>query len=174
MFETHDDVMAMFEQFRSVDKADLGTSQALENHALLVMNALDEAISNMDDPEFLIDMLLTTGKTHQRFENFHPAIFWVTRLLHYYYDYRNICQAHTVKLVKWELRQSLCGICNIGKKMFSLQPCRRRRRRNVNAFSRLLITTMSRFSIEVAAKYTTAAIISFCCAAISPQPKDVR
>jgi len=41
------------------------------------MNALDEAITNMDDPEFLIEMLLTTGKTHQRFENFHPEIFWV-------------------------------------------------------------------------------------------------
>jgi len=78
MFETRADVMAMFEQFRSVDKADLGTSQALENHALLVMNALDEAITNMDDPEFLIDMLLTTGKSHQRFENFGMQIFWVS------------------------------------------------------------------------------------------------
>ena len=77
MFETRADVMAMFEQFRSVDKADLGTSQALENHALLVMNALDEAITNLDDPEFLVDMLLTTGKSHQRFENFSMQIFWV-------------------------------------------------------------------------------------------------
>jgi len=77
MFETRADVMAMFEQFRSVDKADLGTSQALENHALLVMNALDEAITNLDDPEFLIDMLLATGKSHQRFENFSMQIFWV-------------------------------------------------------------------------------------------------
>jgi len=81
MFETRADVMAMFEQFRSVDKADLGTSQALENHALLVMNALDEAITNMDDPEFLIDMLLTTGKSHQRFENFGMQIFWVSVVL---------------------------------------------------------------------------------------------
>jgi len=88
MFETRADVMAMFEQFRSVDKADLGTSQALENHALLVMNALDEAITNMDDPEFLVDMLLTTGKSHQRFENFSMQIFWVFVLLlssYYYY-----------------------------------------------------------------------------------------
>ena len=78
MFETRADVMSMFEQFRSVDRADLGTSQALENHALLVMNALDEAITNMDDPEFLIEMLLTTGKSHQRFENFSMQIFWVS------------------------------------------------------------------------------------------------
>ena len=65
----------------SFDKADLGTSQALENHALLVMNALDEAITNMDDPEFLVEMLLTTGKSHQRFENFSMQIFWVSVLM---------------------------------------------------------------------------------------------
>jgi len=77
MFETRADVMSMFEQFRSVDKADLGSSRALENHALLVMNALDEAIANMDDADYLIDMLLTTGKSHRRFDNFSAMIFWV-------------------------------------------------------------------------------------------------
>ena len=78
MFETRADVMAMFEQFRSVDKADLGSNQSLENHALLVMNALDEAIANMDDSEYLIEMLLTTGKSHRRFEQFSTIIFWVS------------------------------------------------------------------------------------------------
>jgi Globin len=77
MFEARSDVMGMFEQFRSVEKADLGSNRSLENHALLVMNALDEAIANMDDPAYLIDMLLTTGKSHQRFENFSSSIFWV-------------------------------------------------------------------------------------------------
>lgn len=77
MFEHRADVMAMFEQFRSVDKADLGSSRSLENHALLVMNALDEAIANMDDPEYLIELLLTTGKSHHRFDNFSTIIFWV-------------------------------------------------------------------------------------------------
>ena len=71
--------MAMFEQFRSVDKADLGSSRSLENHALLVMNALDEAIANMDDADYLIDMLLTTGKSHRRFDNFSASIFLVHR-----------------------------------------------------------------------------------------------
>lgn len=99
MFETREDVMSMFEQFRSVDKVDLGSCRALENHALLVMNALDEAIANMDDEEFLIDMksssltrgvprwheeflidmLLTTGKSHRRFDNFSANIFWVIK-----------------------------------------------------------------------------------------------
>ena len=78
MFETRNDVKVMFEQFRSVEKADLGASRALENHALLVMNALDEAIANMDDPDYLIDMLLVTGKSHRRFEHFSADIFWVS------------------------------------------------------------------------------------------------
>ena len=60
-----------------VDKADLGSSRALENHAVLVMYALDDAIANMDDAEYLIDMLITTGKSHRRFDNFSASIFWV-------------------------------------------------------------------------------------------------
>ena len=87
MFETRSDVKVMFEQFRSVEKADLGTSRSLENHALLVMNALDEAIANMDDPEYLIDMLLVTGKSHRRFEHFSGDIFWV-RTIKYVLNYR--------------------------------------------------------------------------------------
>lgn len=59
-----------------VDKADLGSSRALENHAVLVMYALDDAIVNMDDSEYLIDMLVTTGKSHHRFDNFSASIFW--------------------------------------------------------------------------------------------------
>ena len=78
MFEKRAEVKAMFEQFRTVDNvADLYSDRALENHALLVMNALDESISYMDDEEYLIQMLLTTGKSHKRFENFSAFIFWV-------------------------------------------------------------------------------------------------
>lgn len=79
MFETRAEVKAMFEQFRTVDNvADLYSDQALENHALLVMNALDEAISNMDDEAYLMSMLLNTGRSHLRFENFSASIFWVS------------------------------------------------------------------------------------------------
>jgi len=77
VFETRDDVMAMFQQFRSVDKTDLGSSRALENHALLVMNALDESIANMDESDYLIELLLAIGKSHRRFDNFSASIFWV-------------------------------------------------------------------------------------------------
>ena len=80
MFETRAEVKAMFEQFRTVDKmTDLYTNSSLENHALIVMNALDEAITNLDDDAYLVDFLLVTGKSHQRFENFSASVFWVGR-----------------------------------------------------------------------------------------------
>ena len=80
MFEQRAEVKSMFEQFRTVDNvADLYSDRALENHALLVMNALDEAITYMDDEQYLIEMLLTTGKSHKRFENFSANIFWVKK-----------------------------------------------------------------------------------------------
>jgi len=78
MFDTRADVKSMFEQFRSVEKRDLGNSRSLESHALLVMNALEESIANMDDPEYLIEMLLVDGKSHRRFENFNQSLFWVS------------------------------------------------------------------------------------------------
>ena len=67
----------MFEQFRTVDEGSLQEDRALENHAMLVMNALDEAMANLDDEEYLVDMLLVTGKSHRRFEDFNESIFWV-------------------------------------------------------------------------------------------------
>ena len=80
MFERRAEVRSMFEQFRTVDNvADLYSDRALENHALLVMNALDEAITNMDDEEYLIELLIPIGKSHRRFENFSASLFWVTK-----------------------------------------------------------------------------------------------
>ena len=81
MFDDRQDVKAMFEQFRTVENAnDLYSNRALENHALIVMNALDESISNMDDEEYLVNFLITTGKSHHRFENFSASVFWVCPL----------------------------------------------------------------------------------------------
>ena len=78
MFETRPDAAALFERFRSVDRAYLGASSALEIHAMIVMDAVNDVIVNMDDPEYVIDTLLATGKTHRRFDNFNTAIFWVS------------------------------------------------------------------------------------------------
>ena len=42
------------------------------------MHALDEAMTNMDDEEYLVEMLLVTGKSHNRFEDLSASIFWVS------------------------------------------------------------------------------------------------
>jgi len=80
MFETRPDAAAMFERFRSVESANLGYSTALEIHAMILMDTVNDIIVNMDDPEYVIDTLLATGKTHRRFknDNFVIEIFWVT------------------------------------------------------------------------------------------------
>jgi len=67
----------MFEKFRTVNKAELYADAALENHALLVMDAIDEAICNLDDEIEVVDMLLCNGESHRRFENFSSDAFWV-------------------------------------------------------------------------------------------------
>ena len=77
MFDNRADVKMMFEQFRATEEEHLSGNESLENHAVLVMNALDEAITNLDDESYLVDMLKTTGKSHRRFEDFSTVIFWV-------------------------------------------------------------------------------------------------
>ncbi|CAD5119840.1 DgyrCDS8422 [Dimorphilus gyrociliatus] len=77
MFESSDAVRSTFEQFRSVDQvSDLWTSKSLENHAMIVMNALDEAFSNLEDEEYVVDLLLINGLSHRRFVSMTAAVFW--------------------------------------------------------------------------------------------------
>ena len=78
MFHERADIKGMFEQFRAQDQSELATSKSLENHAVLVMNSLDDAICNLDDSEYILDMTTLTGLSHRRFENFSENIFWVS------------------------------------------------------------------------------------------------
>jgi len=73
------DVTALFERLRSVDQAYVNASSALEIHSMIVMDAVNDVFVNLDDPDYVIDTLLLTGKSHRRFKNddFTAAIFWV-------------------------------------------------------------------------------------------------
>ncbi len=42
-----------------------------------VMCTIDEALTNLDDMDYVIDLLRKIGRTHTRFENYKPEIFWV-------------------------------------------------------------------------------------------------
>ena len=44
---------------------------------LQVMCTIDEALTNLDDMDYVIDLLRKIGRTHTRFENYKPEIFWV-------------------------------------------------------------------------------------------------
>ena len=80
MFEMHPDVMALFEKFREDDTQNLVTNPSLEIHAMIVMDAVNDVIIHLDDPGYIIDTILSTGRTHRRFksDSFSSAAFWVT------------------------------------------------------------------------------------------------
>jgi len=79
MFETRPDVLSMFERYRMVDRTHLGDSSSLEIHAMIVMDAIDDVIVNLDDPDYVIETLLAMGRSHRRFnkDNSSPDVFWV-------------------------------------------------------------------------------------------------
>ena len=60
-----------------MNMADLEGSQDLENHAILVMNAIDESLSHFHQEAQLIEMLIGTGKFHIDLEDFKPHLFYV-------------------------------------------------------------------------------------------------
>ncbi len=78
LFETNEDLKGMFSAFKELKNAqELRESRALENHAMMVMCTIDEALTNLDDMDYVIDLLKKIGRTHTRFENYKPEIFWV-------------------------------------------------------------------------------------------------
>lgn len=62
------------------DFSQLRESKDLENHVKQVMYTLDEAISSLEDVDFVVKLLHAVGNSHRRLESrgFNPAIFWVS------------------------------------------------------------------------------------------------
>ena len=52
-------------------------NEALEKHATFVMSTLDETISNIDNYDYIKDLSLRTGGSHQRFSDFQKENFSV-------------------------------------------------------------------------------------------------
>ena len=81
MFETNAEVAVMFVNFGNVeDISKLRQNKRLESHATMVMHVLDESISSMDDPEYVVDMLQSIGKSHRKLSGFNPVFFEVNML----------------------------------------------------------------------------------------------
>ena len=79
MFESSPEVKLVFEKFRTVDTGvALWQSNVLETHGLVVMSAMDEIISNLDDEESVYELIQEQGRSHARFgEDLTDEIFWV-------------------------------------------------------------------------------------------------
>ncbi|KAI0215219.1 hypothetical protein LSAT2_032725 [Lamellibrachia satsuma] len=78
MFESSPEVKLVFEKFRTVDTGvALWQSNVLETHGLVVMSAMDEIISNLDDDESVYELIQEQGRSHARFgEDLTDEIFW--------------------------------------------------------------------------------------------------
>ncbi|XP_076442801.1 neuroglobin-like [Babylonia areolata] len=80
LFERNEEVLGYFQGLKSVKSlTELRTSKILENHVKGVMLTIDEAITNLDDADTVIDMLMFVGKSHTRFKDFNPNVFMLIK-----------------------------------------------------------------------------------------------
>jgi len=64
LFENHPDVQENFENFRGQTIESLKGSEALETHALSVMNSVNKVVSRLDQPDRLVQLLHDLGRKH--------------------------------------------------------------------------------------------------------------
>jgi len=87
MFENSPSVREAFEKFRELDEDEaaawmprdrLASSSVLRTHGMVVMNAIDEIISSLDENSEVVELVLEQGRSHARFgDNLTPDSFWV-------------------------------------------------------------------------------------------------
>ncbi|XP_041351101.1 uncharacterized protein LOC121370066 [Gigantopelta aegis] len=76
-FKTNLDMKLLFQNFKNIGHEDeLRENELLEHHATLVMTTLDDAISNIDNHEYVAEFLKKTGSSHIRFDGFSHRNFW--------------------------------------------------------------------------------------------------
>ncbi|GFS08611.1 neuroglobin [Elysia marginata] len=76
LFKTNSDLQALFQGFKHIRSDDeLRSNEALEYHATLVMTTLDDAITHIDNYEFVRQLLHKAGGSHMKFEGFQPDNF---------------------------------------------------------------------------------------------------
>lgn len=80
MFERSPAVRGAFEKFRVLEGEEERNRLALtlETHGLVVLNAVDEVMMNLDDETACIDLLLEQGRTHARFDDLTEDFFYVS------------------------------------------------------------------------------------------------
>lgn len=77
MFRTTTDTKAIFKKFRDLKNDDeLRVSEQLEQHATRVMNVIDETIMNIENVDYILELLNSTGRKHSTYEGFTAPFFW--------------------------------------------------------------------------------------------------
>ena len=79
MFRANEDIRNMFVRFRHLKTEDeIRVSELVEKHAISVMGTLDELISNIDNVDYVFDVLKATGQSHMKFPGFRTDLIWVS------------------------------------------------------------------------------------------------
>lgn len=78
MFQEHDDLRKFFKFGDYKESSDLLQNKIFQNHVMLVMHTLDEAICSMGDTDYVMEMLRGVGKSHRRLPEFNFMIFSVS------------------------------------------------------------------------------------------------
>ncbi|KAJ8309517.1 hypothetical protein KUTeg_014391 [Tegillarca granosa] len=77
MFEQNREVLKLFGDFANYTAEELVENRELEQHVTMVMNTIVEAISCLEDIDYVICMLHSIGKLHaKKMKNFDPQEFW--------------------------------------------------------------------------------------------------
>ncbi|XP_074662421.1 neuroglobin-like [Tubulanus polymorphus] len=76
IFEKDSNLKSLFHGFRDIDNSYLRDNEALEGHAGLVMTVVDDAIQNINNVDYVLDLLSRTGGSHTRFEGFDVNFFY--------------------------------------------------------------------------------------------------
>ena len=78
MFRNNADLKNLFKNFKSLPDDALRENEALEAHGTLVMSVIDEAITNIDNVDHVLQVCNRIGGTHNRFAGFRADLFWVS------------------------------------------------------------------------------------------------
>ena len=79
MFKKNEDIKKIFKKFEHLKNDDeYRMDETFEKHATIVMGTLDEIISNIDNVDYILDVLKVTGQTHVKIENFRQDFIMVS------------------------------------------------------------------------------------------------
>lgn len=77
MFRSSSETITLFDNFKHITTEDeLRLNENLERHGGKVLDVIDEIITNIDNVDFVLDLLGTTGSMHKNFRSFTPDMFW--------------------------------------------------------------------------------------------------